>query len=273
MYILYCMIPHNHFLSDQNIESIIKTLTKDNKTETRPQYNAGTIIEEKPAFYRMEDQSSLYSTRGEHEMYKYILDPFSVIVKLAIFSKKEEGCKFSIMNNVLYIQEPGFFQPLVRYLFNNTKEELSYLYNPIETACFYFINRENKNIENKNIEKIFIMAQKGINQLIKQYREHNMIVHMLYMYYNVIMNYLGDYFNDTLFIKDNLTEIYEKEFVEQLNESWTDEKIKIVLDMLEFIDRDEHTKKSVKCLEEFMVEIDKETIHYFSLLEKEYKKE
>jgi hypothetical protein len=117
------------------------------------------------------------------------------------------------------------------------------------------------------------MAQKGINRLIKQYREHNMIVHMLYMYYNIIMNYLGDYFNDTLFIKDNLTEIYEKDFVEQLNENWTDEKIKIVLDMLEFIDRDETTKKSVKCLEEFMVEIDKETIHYFSLLEKEYKKE
>jgi len=37
--------------------------------------------------------------------------------------------------------------------------------------------------------------------------------------------------------------------------------------MLEFIDRDETTKKNVKCLEEFMVEVDKETIEFFSTLE------
>lgn len=260
------MIP-NHYLSDRHIESILLFDTKEKKTENkeekRQNYDAGTTLEEKPHFYKIEDQSSVY--RDAAEVPKYILDPFSVIVKLAILSKKNIACKLCIMNNVLYIQEPGLFQPLVRYLFQNTKEELSYLYNPIEIACSYFINQNTQYDE--NIEKLFVMAQKGLNQLMDHYKDHNMIVHMLYMYYNIIMNYLGDYYNDTLFIKDSITSLYQKDFIQELNEKWTDEKIKMVLDMLEFIDRDENTKKSVKCLEEFMVEVDKETIEFFSTME------
>ena len=132
------MIP-NHFLSDRNFESILLSNTKEKKEVKKQNYDAGTTIEDKPAFYKIEDQSPVYSESAE--IPKYILDPFSVIVKLAILSKKDIACKLCIMNNVLYIQEPGLFQPLVRYLFQNTKEELSYLYNPIEIACSHFIHK------------------------------------------------------------------------------------------------------------------------------------
>ena len=54
-------------------------------------------------------------------IHKYILDPLSVIIKLAILSKKRIGTKISVYNNIVYIQEIGVFQALVRYVFKNNK--------------------------------------------------------------------------------------------------------------------------------------------------------
>jgi len=53
--------------------------------------------------------------------------------------------------------------------------------------------------------------------------------------------------------------IYTEELVVQLNTIWTSDKIKMVLDMIEFIDKDKGSEKSVKCLEEFMIMVDQET--------------
>jgi len=66
---------------------------------------------------------------------EYILDPLSVIVKLAILSNKPVGTKLQILSNTVYIQEPGIWQPICRYSFNTNKTDLQYLYNPIELAC------------------------------------------------------------------------------------------------------------------------------------------
>ena len=49
----------------------------------------------------------------------YILDPLSVIVKLAILRNKPVGTKLRITDNVFYIQEPGPFQALCRIYFNS----------------------------------------------------------------------------------------------------------------------------------------------------------
>ena len=40
----------------------------------------------------------------------FLLDPLSVIIKLAILGNKPVGTKILIQNNVLYFQEPGLFQ-------------------------------------------------------------------------------------------------------------------------------------------------------------------
>ena len=51
----------------------------------------------------------------------FILDPLSTIIKLAIISFKPIGTKISICNNLIGIQEPGLFQPIVRFVFKNNK--------------------------------------------------------------------------------------------------------------------------------------------------------
>jgi hypothetical protein len=191
----------------------------------------------------------------------YILDPLSVIIKLSILSKKNVGCKICITNNILYIQEVGIFQSLVRRFYNNTKNDIQYLYNPIELACNIFLNIEFVK-DNPKIKKLFISAQKGIDNLIETYKNHTIITHTLFMYYNIISNYLGKNYNDKLFIPDNLSNIYTKKFLDNLNSMWNINRIKIVLDIIDFIDHDKASESSIKCLEEFMASIDKDIILY-----------
>jgi hypothetical protein len=198
-------------------------------------------------------------TEDKVQIHKYILDPLSTIIKLCILSKKNIGCKISVYNNTIIIQEAGIFQPLVRYWYNNNKVDIQYLYNPIELACNYFLNEKISNEKkNKYIKNLFIDSQKGLNKLMDTYKNYTLLIHSLYFYNNLISNYLDNKYNDKLFIRDNLSNIYNKELVDKLNSIWTEERIKIVLDMVQFIDKDKGSAKSVKCLEEFMAIIDQE---------------
>jgi len=194
--------------------------------------------------------------------FRYILDPLSVIIKLAILSYKEPKTKISIYKNTLYIQEFGIFQSIVRYYFKDTKNDLHYLYNPIELACAYFLTKPFINNSNCEIKKLFQTAQKGLENLIVIYKETQIIVHTLFMYYNLISNYLGDNYNKSLFMKDEITTLYNDTIVKSLNSKWTSDKIKMLLNMFEFVDKDENNKSSVKCLDEFMVHIDNDTRSY-----------
>jgi hypothetical protein len=196
-------------------------------------------------------------TEDRVTIHKYILDPLSTIIKLCILSKKDVGCKLSVYNNTVSLQEVGLFQSLVRYVLNYNKVDIQYLYNPIEIACNYFLNKKITD-KNPNIKHLFENAQKGLSALIDTYKNYTIITHTLYLYKNIISNYLGNNYNDKLFIKDNISIIYNKELIDKLNNIWHEDRIKIVLNMIEFIDKDKGSDKSVKCLEEFMIIIDKE---------------
>ena len=183
---------------------------------------------------------------------KFILDPLSVIIKLAILSKKEVGTKISVYNNILYLQEIGIFQGIVRYVFKNNKIDIQYLYNPIEIACKFFL----KSKIDQNIRKIFIIAKRGIEKLIETYKEYSIITHTLYFYNSIIQNHLSEKYNEKLFIEDSFSFNYTEELTKKLNEIWTIDKIKMVLNMIDFINIDNELNKSIKCLEEFMIIID-----------------
>lgn len=282
---------------------------------------------------------------------KYILDPLSVIVKLAILAKKPIGCKIAINNNIIYIQEVGVFQSLVRYLYNNNKNDIQYLYNPIELACKNYLSKECVKIY-PNIKNLFIDAIKGLEKLKETYSHNMIITHTLYLYCSIINNYLGEVFNNNLFIIDDITDHYNLNIRNLCFNTWTNtiqsekiikklksndnliintntntntnksnkkqslsqyedddntsiksskkhdkidkldkdrdaltssrdrdaltssreeillkqsdtiqvicERIKIILNMIDFIDKDTEYDKSVKCLEEFMTIIDQE---------------
>jgi len=120
---------------------------------------------------------------------KYMLDPLSTIIKLAVLGKKNIGCKISISNNQIYIQENGIFQGVARYYLGLTKNDIHYLSTPIELACKRYLTLDKIKLIS-NISLIFTCAQQGLNNLMITYNAFPIIVHCLKYYHTIIDNYL-----------------------------------------------------------------------------------
>jgi hypothetical protein len=181
----------------------------------------------------------------------FVLDPLSVIIKLAIIGNKPVGTKILISKNIMYFQEPGPFQALCRVFFKTNKTDLQYMYNPIELACKQFLSKEFvKNTP--RIKNLFTCAQNGIKRLIETYKT-NSIISLTLNYFNVIItNHVEQTYNETIFSKDGMTSLYTKELLEELFSYWSQEKIKVVLDLITFLTNDKSASSNVKSLENIM---------------------
>ena len=77
-------------------------------------------------------------------------------------------------------------------------------------------------------------------------------------YSSLISNYLDENNNETLFKKDNMSAMYTEDILQPLNKIWTQEKIKIILNLTTFLTNDEHAQTDVGSLETIMCNIDKQ---------------
>jgi len=188
----------------------------------------------------------------------FVLDPLSVIIKLAILGNKPIGTKLFITNNVMYFQEPGPFQSFCRYVYNTNKTDLQYLYNPIELACSFFLSKEYVQ-KTPRVKTLFVCAQHGLEKLMETYKQSSIIRLCLHFYYVLISNHLSQVYNEHLFRKDGMSVLYTKEIVDDLNLVWTPEKIKIILDLISFLNNDLTASSNVKSLENIIDNIDKDT--------------
>ena len=181
----------------------------------------------------------------------FLLDPLSVIIKLAILGNKPIGTKILIQNNVIYFQEPGIFQSITRMFYNSNKTDLQYMYNPIQIACATFLSKESVQ-KIPTLKNLFICAQNGLKNLIETYKNCSIISLCLNYYYAIITNHVEQKYNDTIFYKDGMTTYYTKEIIDNLNEQWTHEKIKVILDLIAFLTNDNMASNNVKSLETIM---------------------
>ena len=188
----------------------------------------------------------------------YILDPLTVIIKLAILSNKPIGTKICIQNNTLYFQEPGPFQSICRYIYNTNRTDIQYIYNPIQLACQQFLTKEYVQ-KTPRMKILFKCAQKGLERLIETYKNCAIIRLCINYYYTLIANYVDDIYNDKSFYKDGMTPLYGQEIVQSLHAQWTQEKIKIILNLIEFLNGDTMAVDNVKSLENIIDNIDKST--------------
>jgi hypothetical protein len=177
----------------------------------------------------------------------YLLDPFSVIVKLAILGKKPIGTKIMIQTNCFYFQEPGLFQSIARAYYNSNKIDIQYLFNPIYQACETFL-KEN----NMKYALLFISALEGLKRLMETYSDCSIIGLCLSYYYCIIDQYIQRTQNSHLFYKDNLSDLYTPELIRHFKDGWTEEKIKIVLNIVEFLAHDQKAESNIKSLETLM---------------------
>ncbi len=188
----------------------------------------------------------------------FILDPLSVIIKLAIISNKPVGTKILIQNNIVYFQEPGMFQAVARYFLNTNKTDLQYLYNPIHIACQYFLS-PNFIETTPRINSLFECAKSGIERLKETYKNSPMICLCLNYYTILISNYLDQKYNENMFCKDGMTNLYIAEIINTFHLHWTKEKINIVLELIHFLTNNKTIGNNVLSLENIMNNIDKET--------------
>lgn len=187
----------------------------------------------------------------------FILDPLSVIVKLAIIGNKPIGTKILIQNNVISFQEPGYFQGISRIFYKSNKTDIQYLYNPIYIACSTFLSSEYLKENNNRIKTLFGCAQKGIKRLMETYKTCSIINLVLTYYYTIITYFIENDPISNIYQKDGMTILYTTELVKTLNEQWTKEKIKIILDLISFLNNDTMAAENVKSLENIISSIDK----------------
>jgi hypothetical protein len=206
----------------------------------------------------MEIKNKLLPNNKNVDHQLFVLDPLSVIIKLAIVSNKPIGTKISISKNIIYLQEPGPFQGFLRYLLNYNKTDLQYLYNPIEIACKIYLNSNNINNFN-NITELFRCAQNGLVKLMETYKQCSIIRLCLNYYFTLISNYLNQTYIDNLFKKDEISALYTIDLIKSLTKFWTQEKIDIVLNIISFLMVDDSAGHNVKSLENIMDNIDKQT--------------
>lgn len=192
------------------------------------------------------------------DQHLYILDPLSVIIKLAILSNKIVGTKIYIVRNIIYFQDPGMFQGLCRYLLKTNKTDLQYMYNPIEISCQHYLSKESTE-KNPKLKDLFKCAQNGILKLIETYKQCSIMRLCLNYYYSLISNHLDETCVENLFRKDNMTPLYTLEMVESLNKIWTEDRIKIILNLTTYLINTQNADTDVKSMETIMANIDLET--------------
>jgi hypothetical protein len=64
---------------------------------------------------------------------------------------------------------------------------------------------------------------------------------------------------ENLFRKDNMTPLYTTELVGNLNKLWTEERIKIILNLTTYLINNENANTDVKSMENIMDNIDLQT--------------
>lgn len=200
--------------------------------------------------------SSLPDDNAQHNLRWFLLDPLSTIIKLAILGNKPVGTKISIQNNTIDFQEPGPFQSVCRIVFHSNKTDIQYLYNPIHLACTQFLSKDGTK-KFPRIKNLFVSAQKGLEKLMDTYKNSAILRLCLNYYYSLIANHVDEHFNDGLFRRDNMSAFYNEPLTRELAEKWTQERLKIVLDLIGFLNHDVLLAESnVRSLENIMLNID-----------------
>jgi hypothetical protein len=196
--------------------------------------------------------STLPENNNKVNVKSLVLDPLSVIIKLAIIGNKPVGSKILIQNNVIYFQEPGIFQSMCRIVFNTNKTDLQFMYNPIQVACVQFLSIDYLK-KMPRIKLLFECALKGLQRLMETYKNCSIIILCLNYYYAIITNRIEVHTSQpTIFYKDNMTSIYTKEIIDELNNQWSTDKITVILDLIYFLNNDNMAANNVRSLETIM---------------------
>ena len=146
-----------------------------------------------------------------------ILEPLQVLTQLAILSYLPVGTKISISNNILHLQQPTYFQGVLRWYQKDNKDDLYYLFHAIRRYYKWY-----KHKDDEVFVKVLELAIKGIQKLIETYNKIGIttITHTLNLYKNILEQDSDELFKDegqsSISVDDvfeNITNIYHRKLL------------------------------------------------------------
>ena len=150
-----------------------------------------------------------------------ILEPLTVIFRLAILKYKPPYTKLSIRDNSIVYQEPSYDQGLLRMMEGDCREDLHNLYHPILKSIEWYSYNDYKFIYDECVS--------GLNILNSVYDRNSTIRHTISHYISVIQ------MNDS----ENIIEDVDiNPIVDKLKEIWTKEEINSAISLLKLIYED-----------------------------------
>jgi hypothetical protein len=129
-----------------------------------------------------------FQTNHRKEKLDFVLEPLQAMVQLSFLSFCPIGTKMTISDNLLYIQLPGISQGIIRYLNDDTKDDLYFLLNVFRRFIIYydFLKKDNPDL----YELLIYYGQQGLDKLIQTYSTANKVslLHSLKMYKLILKN-------------------------------------------------------------------------------------
>jgi hypothetical protein len=122
--------------------------------------------------------------RGK-ERFETILEPMQAIIQIGCISFYPVGTKLAIKYNMLVIQPPNYSQPVSRWYYNDTQDDLCYLFNVFSRfKKFYSFMEAGPSDVSALYAMLVVNARAGIDKLIRTYSDTNKphILHTLSMY-------------------------------------------------------------------------------------------
>ena len=206
------------------------------------------------------DLNFLIQDNKKTDIYLFLLEPLSVIIKLAIIGNKPVGTKIYIDSHIIYFQAPGPFQSLCRYVLKSNKTDIQYLYNPIELACKTYLS-ETYIAKYPNIVKLFEAARSGLERLCDTYRTNNIICLCFNYFDALIEKYMLPNTTIVLFKPDIMSGLYTDELNAQFQDIWTADHIKIVLNLTQYLSKNNNNVSDINALENIIEGIDQTVIN------------
>jgi hypothetical protein len=145
-------------------------------------------------FDSMKSIFKYFNSNHKKEKLDYVLEPLQAMMQLSLLSFCPVGTKLTIYDNLLFIQHPGIGQGIIRYLNDDTKDDLYFLLNVFRRFIIYYDFLKESNPE---LYKLLIYyGQQGIDKLIQTYADANKVslLHSLKMYKLILNN--GSFFEN-----------------------------------------------------------------------------
>lgn len=170
----------------------------------------------------------MFKTQKENK--NLILEPLTVIFRLAILKYKPPYTKLSIKDNSIIYQENTYNQGLLRMIEGDTREDLHNLYHPILKSIEWYSYDTYKFLYDECII--------GLSILNSVYDRNSTIRHTLSHYISVIQRK-----------GDNDEEVIINPIIDKLKEIWTFSEIQSAISILKLIHDDVNRDTYLESLE------------------------